>query len=182
MSWLTGTKPKLKQISTLTPGQQQLQGQYEQAAGRGIQTASDYYNRLLSNDSGDYEAFAAPTKREFHEQVIPTLSEQFAGMGSGGLSSSGFRNAALTAGTDLAERLGALRAQLRQSGVQGLQNMSQFALRPTVENIYQPGQPGFAQNVASGFGNAAATVAGGSLFPKAYNAWGSTPVSQGGAI
>ena len=46
-------------------------------------TAADYYRDLLGNDSADFNAFASPELRRFREQIVPDLSEQFAGMGSG---------------------------------------------------------------------------------------------------
>jgi len=91
--------------------------------------------------------------RQFNEQTIPGLAEQFAGMGSGGLSSSGFRNAAVNAGTDLSERLGALRAQLRQQGAQGLMGIGQQGLGQFNENIYQQGQPGLFDTLGQGLGS-----------------------------
>jgi hypothetical protein len=80
-------------------------------------------------------------------------------MGSGGLSSSSFRNAAVGAGTDLSERLGAIRAGLRQQGAQGLQNIGNMGLGSFNENIHRPATGGllggFAQGAGQGLGQAA---------------------------
>jgi len=122
--------------------------------------SADYYRNLLSDQSQDYNAFAAPQLRQFNEQTIPGLSEQFAGMGAGGLSSSGFRNAAVNAGTDLSERLGAIRAQLRQQGAQGLMGLAQGGLQQFNENIYRPAQPGFAESFAPAIGGLAGSFLG----------------------
>jgi len=81
-------------------------------------------------------------------------------MGSGGLSSSGFRNAAVNAGADLSERIAAIRAQLRQQGAQGLFQTGQQGLQRHVENIHQPASPGLFQSAASGIGNFAGQAAG----------------------
>lgn len=147
MSFLFGKKGGYSQRSRLGPEQQGLYGQMQSAlqgrgAGGAFGQAADYYRGLMSDDSADFQAFAAPEQRRFREETIPGLSEQFAGMGAGGLSSSGFRNAAVGAGTDLSERLGAIRAQLRQQGAQGLTQMGQFGLGDFNENIYTAGQPG----------------------------------------
>lgn len=143
--------------------QQLLAANQGEGAGGSFGESADYFRNLLSNDSEDFNAFANPELRRFNEQTIPGLSEQFAGMGSGGLSSSGFRNAAVSAGTDLSERLGAIRAQLRQQGAQGLANLGQQGLGQFKENIYRPATPGFLQSVAPIAGQVAAAKFGGKV-------------------
>lgn len=166
MGFLTGKKGKYTQRSTLGPEQQGLYNQLQQSllgqgAGGAFGQAADYYRNLLSDNPADFQAFAAPEMRRFNEQIIPGLSEQFAGMGSGGLSSSGFRNAAVSAGTDLSERLGAIRAQLRQQGAQGLNQMGQFGLSPQFnENIYEAGQPGLLDFAGPALGSALTAFGG----------------------
>lgn len=159
-SFFTGTPERNYQQSTLGPEQQPLYNQLQQSAmrpgaGGAFGDAADYYRNNLSNNSADFDAFAAPEMRRFNQDIIPGLAEQFAGMGSGGLSSSGFRNASVNAGVDLSERLGALRAQLRQNSAAGLQSIGQQGLGQYNENIHRPGTPGFLDNFAQGFGNAA---------------------------
>lgn len=130
MSFLTGSPEKHERVSTLLPEQkpnfQQLQkaGQGK-GAGGAFGTSADYYYDVLNNDPNLINEMWAPELRQFNEEVIPGLAEQFAGMGAGGLSSSGFRNAAVNAGASLSERLGAIRSQLRQNAAQGLQNLGQ---------------------------------------------------------
>lgn len=160
MSFLTGTKGRYRKLSTLGKEQQPLYSQLQAAnmgrgAGGSFGTAADYYRDLLGNNSEDFNAFAAPQLRQFREEIIPSLSEQFAGMGSGALSSSGFRNAAVNAGTDLSERLGAIRAQLRQQGAAGLMGLGQQGLGQFNENIYEAPTPGLLQSAAQGIGQAA---------------------------
>jgi len=171
-----GTPGRYERRSTLGPEQQPLYQQMQAAlqgrgAGGAFGQVADYYRGLLSDDSADFQAFAAPEQRRFREETIPGLSEQFAGMGSGGLSSSGFRNAAVNAGTDLSERLGAIRAQLRQQGAQGLNQMGQFGLGQFNENIYQKGQPGLVDAIGPALGMAAGAF-GGPFFGAAGTAAG----------
>lgn len=166
--FFTGKKEKNYQQSLLNPGQEDLHAQYlralqSQGQGGGFGDAADYYRDLLSNDSQTMNQLSAPEMRQFNEEIIPGLSEQFAGMGSGGLSSSGFRNAAVNAGTDLSERLGALRAQLRAQGAQSFQNLSQGALNPVMENIHRPATGGFLQSAAPAVGTAIGAAIGGPL-------------------
>jgi len=155
-------KPKYQ--STLNPQQQTLLDQAINAgmgpgAGGAFGNAGDYYRNLLSDNSDDMNAFAAPELRRFHEETVPGLSEQFAGFGAGGLGSSGFRNAQLNAGTDLGERLGAIRANLRQQGAAGLQSIGQTGLGNYGLPTMQQPQSGFFQNVAEGIGSAIPSVA-----------------------
>lgn len=157
-------KPKIKQQSTLRPEQERLYEQLQNAlinpgAGGAFGDVADYYRNLMSDNPADYQAFAAPALRQYNEEIVPGLSEQFAGMGSGGLSSSGFRNAQIQGATDLSERLGSLRAQLRQQGVQGLQNLGAFGLSPFSENVRNTPQANFSENLAEGVGQILPSVA-----------------------
>lgn len=169
MDLLTGTPEVRENVSTLRPEQEPLYNQLTQAgqqrgAGGAFGDSADYYRNLLSDDSADFNSFAAPQMRQFNEDIIPGLAEQFAGMGSGGLSSSGFRNAAVGAGTDLSERLGAIRAQLRQQGAQGLQNIGQMGLQNFSQNmVTQPGTEGILAPALGAIGTAVGGPALGAL-------------------
>jgi len=148
--FLSGTPERVEQYSNLDKRQKRNQNQYSRAVqkqGGAFGDVADYYRSNLSNDPADFQSYAAPEMRRFNEEIIPGLSEQFAGMGSGGLSSSGFRNAAVGAGTDLSERLGSIRAQLRQQSAQGLQNFAQGSLSPHQENVIRPGTEGFMDKI-----------------------------------
>lgn len=166
--FFSGSSEKHKRVPTLRKEQMPL---YQQAVNAGIGpgaggafgTAADYYRNLLSDQSADIDAFAAPQLRQFNQDILPNIAEQFAGFGAGGsgLSGSGFRNAAIGAGTDLAERLGAIRANLRQSGAQGLSNIGQVGLGNFSQDVMtRPGSQGFLSQAAPGIGNAIAQYGG----------------------
>lgn len=167
--FFVGSPEKRENVSTLRPEQEQLYQQLQNAgmgkgAGGAFGESADYYRNLLGNSDEDFNAFAAPQMRQFNEQTIPGLAEQFAGMGSGGLSSSGFQNAAVGAGTDLSERLGALRAQLRQSGAQGLQGIGQQGLQNFSQNqVTQQGTEGMLAPALGAVGTAVGGPALGAL-------------------
>jgi hypothetical protein len=167
--FMLGTPETRENVSTLRPEQEPLFNQAINAgmnpgAGGAFGTSADYYRDLLSNDSQTMNQLSAPETRRFNEQTIPDISEQFAGMGSGGLSSSGFQNAAIGAGTDLSERLGAIRASLRQQGAQGLQNIGQTGLGNYSQNMTtQPGSEGFLSQVAPAIGTGIGTAIGGGI-------------------
>lgn len=177
-SFFSGTPDTEDFLSRLTPEQQPLATQAIQSglgkgAGGAFGTAADYYYNLLGNNPQDFEAFAAPEMRRFREETIPGLSEQFAGMGSGALSSSGFRNAAVGAGTDLAERLGNIRAQLRQNAAQGLMGIGQAGLQQFGEPYLAQGAPGFFESILPFIGQAAGTALAGPAGGLAGGAIGS---------
>lgn len=158
--YMFGKKEKNYQQSLLGKEQQPLYNQLQQSAmgpggGGAFGTSADYYRDLMSNDSETANQMMAPEMRRFNQQIIPGLSEQFAGMGAGNLSSSGFRNAAVGAGTDLSERLGAMRANLRQQGAQGLMNIGQQGLGTYNQNIHRPETQGLIGGMATGFSQGA---------------------------
>lgn len=167
--FFTGSPEKRENVSTLRPEQEGLYNQLVNAgqnpgAGGAFGTTADYYRNLLSDDSADYNAFAAPALRQYNQDIVPGISEQFAGMGAGGLSSSGFQNAQIQGATDLAERLGSLRASLRQSGASGLANIGQLGLGNYSQNmVTQPGTSGFLSSVAPAIGSAAGMAIGGPI-------------------
>lgn len=163
-SALFGKPEQNYQQSLLDPRQQPiLQNLLSASQGRGAPGAfgesADYYRSLLSDDNTTANAMFAPELRRFREQIVPDLAEQFSGYG--GIGSSGFRNAALSAGTDLAERLGAIRAQLRSQGAAGLSSIGEMGLRPYSENIHRPETYGivgeFARGAGEGLGKAGGT-------------------------
>lgn len=167
--FLGGTPEKRENVSTLRPEQE---GIYNQLIGAGMAPgaggafgqSADYYRGLLGNENQDFNAFAAPQLRQYNEDIVPGLSEQFAqgGGGQGNFSSSGFRNAQTQGATDLAERLGAIRANLRQSGAQGLQNIGNLGLGNYSQNMTtQQGTGGFLEQVAPLLGTAAGAYLGG---------------------
>jgi hypothetical protein len=165
-NFLTGSDEVRENVSTLRPEQEQgFQNLQNSANGRGAGGASgevaDYYRNNLSDNPADQQAFAAPQMRQYNEEIVPGISEQFAGMGAGGLSSSGFRNAQVQGGVDLSERLGAIRAGLRQNSAQGLQGITQQALQPYSQNmVTEPGTEGFLSQAAPVAANAALAYMG----------------------
>lgn len=167
-NFFMGTPESFEQKSTLSPEQQKLFKQLMaalqgQGAGGAFGSAADYYRGLLSDNSADIEAFAAPELRRFRQETMPGLAEQFAGFGAGSglLGSSAFKNASAMASTDLGERLAAMRAQLRMQGAAGLSNLAQQGFQPIVQNIHRPRQPGFLESAAPAIGTAVGAAVGG---------------------
>ena len=164
--FLGGSPEEHERVGNLRPEQEGLYNQLQDAAqagqGGAFGQAGDYWRDLLSNDSATMSQLSAPEMRNFNENIIPGLSEQFAGMGAGGLSSSGFRNAAVGAGTDLSERLGAIRAKLRENAAHGLMGLGQQGLGNYSHDVMtKPGSPGLLGMIAPALGTAAGAAFGG---------------------
>lgn len=168
---LFGKDQEVKNINKLSPEQQQIfaslsQAAQGQGAGGAFGESADYYRDLLDPSGQAQQDFAAPAMRQFQEDILPMLAEQFAGMGSGGaLSGSGFRNAATREASSLSERLAAMRAGLQQQGAAGLSGIGQQALgQSTFEPVLSRGTtgliPGLAAGAGEGFGQA---MGGGNL-------------------
>lgn len=187
-SLFVGSPEQHNRVSTLRRSQEPIYKQLVNAAqrsgaGGAFGDAADYYRGLLSDDSADFDAFAAPELRRYREQIIPDLAEQFAGYGAGSLGSSGFRNAAVSAGTDLSERLGKLRADLRRQGAAGLQDIGQLGLGNYSQDVMtQQGTQGIAAPALGALGTAAFGPVGGAAGAMAgnwmTNAFGGTKVGK----
>lgn len=128
---------------------------------------SNEWLQSLFNDPAFFEKFENPAMRQFNEQIVPSIANRFASMGSGGaLNSSGFRNQMAREGGNLATNLAAQRGQMQQNAIPQLQQNSQMpfqnimqmlqqSLQPTM-NQYTPASPGFGGNIgASMFGGLA---------------------------
>jgi hypothetical protein len=177
-----GDKGGPQKIQTLSRGQKQQQKRMGRSLSESGQLGSAYGGALdllkqyINPNSAMFGTLAAPYMRQFQEQTIPGLSEQFAGAGAlgGGLSSSGFGQALGAAGGGLQERLAALQAQIQQQAVQGIlgqynqvsnqyQNTPEFAyVNPTGGGAVSSGLSGFAQGggfdqIGNVFGSKAAS-------------------------
>jgi hypothetical protein len=167
--FFTGTPEKHKRVSTLLPEQQDLYSQLQNAlqgegAGGAFGEGADYLYSILNDNPELMEQFFAPEMQRYQQETIPGLAEQFAGMGSGGLSSSGFRNAGVRAGADLSERLGALRANLKQQASQSLFGLGQQGLGNYSQDVVsRQGSPGFLSSFGPAVGTAIGTAVGGPI-------------------
>jgi hypothetical protein len=163
--FLFGRPEETKRVSTLGAGQEPILANLLQAlqgggAGGAFGESADYYRDLLDPSGQAQEAFAAPALRQFQEELIPDLAERFAGMGSGALSSSGFRNAATREAGSLSERLASMRAGLQGQGAAGLSGLGTQGLGRFEEQLLSRGTKGFLPQLAEGFGPAIGTAVG----------------------
>jgi Glycine zipper len=196
LGFFSGNKDKNKQISTLTPEQQQLlRNTIEQSqngqVGQNYGQANDYISRLLGGDQQSFDQWAAPQRTQFEQQVIPRLSERFSGLGGGmggGVgSSSGFGQAIGGASAQFNSNLAGLYAQLQQQAAQQafgqhntLANMGLSA--QAFQPAYQPGNAGFGTTALSGIleggGKAVGQNFGNSLSSRFANMFGNNNQNQ----
>lgn len=165
-----GNRPQsFEYQSDMSPEQQKmLAGMFTQLQGGqgqgGLADVAKYYQGILGNDPSAMEMYDAPLKRQFEREIIPGLSAQFAGMGSGMGSSSAFRNAAVQAGGDLQQRLAEMRAQMRGNAAQSLQNLALGKYGQVYDIAAEAGPIAqLMQSLAPGIGKGIGQKLGGSL-------------------
>lgn len=152
-------------LGLISPEQLQLQNNplYQQG--------QSYLQNLLSGSPESREAFEAPLREEYMNQIVPGLAERFT-TGLGGRNSSAFQQSLAESGKDLTTRLGALRAQLQggaaQQGLQYAQapGQQQFGLaqlglgQSPFAYLSQQRSPGFLANALGGAAGGAAGAFG----------------------
>lgn len=122
--------------SSYSPGQQKLLGKATNTAmnmdypdinnNPQYQQQNDWLMSMF-NDPDFFKNFEAPIYRDFEENTMPSLTNRFAGMGSGGgHQSSAFRNQVAREGTNLHEKLAGMRGNMQQNAIPQLQNSAQM--------------------------------------------------------
>lgn len=149
---LFGQEGKSVSVPTMTPEQRKLFGDYLAKLGIPMEEGFKYLNSILSGSPEALEAYQAPYLRQFSEQTVPQLAEQFAGYsgGHGGLSSSAFGQALGGAGASLQENLAAQKANLQSGAFSDLSNMLNLGFNThPYQRMQTQGNPGFLGNIAS---------------------------------
>lgn len=141
--WLFGGGDRLEKIDNFSPEQKSAYQQIMNSLFGGADGQGGAYGQSMKNlmdlldpSSDAYERMSAPYMRQFNEEIIPGLAEQYAGLSpmGGALSSSGFGQALGSAAGGLQERLAALRQQGMQQAGQQIQQQGNQAMQ------YQPFQ------------------------------------------
>lgn len=155
---------QLGQVPTLTGPQQQLINQLLGGLGGPLGSGLQNLQNILGGRPEAFEAFQAPARRQFEEEIIPGIAERFASQG--GLSSSGFQQTLGQAGERLTENLAAQRAGLQSQALGQLMGLLGIGTQPQFENIYQPRSPGFGASFGAGLGQTLGRLPGllGGLF------------------
>lgn len=138
---LGGSQASVKNISTLSQPQQQLQNQ---SINQILSLLQGNQSPLLG--SGSFAPIAAQAKSNFAQQTVPSLSERFTSLGNNALSSPAFASQLGQAGAGLNENLAAMEQQFKQNqnqqSLQLLQALLSGSLVPSSNQIYQPEQAG----------------------------------------
>lgn len=150
-----------KPQETLSPEQKQLRDTLLQLSGQGTQDAFGYLQSILSDQPEAFNAFEAPIRRQFEQEIVPGLAERFgAGAGSAGaLSSSSLNRSLSQAGRDLSTNLAGLRAGLKDQAIGRLQGFLGTGLTPTLQQVYRPETGGFFGGISQGVGQAGGLLA-----------------------
>lgn len=131
-NFLFGSPQTTKQIPNFSTEQMQAR---QQLRGMGLNS--------LQNNPLSFAPIKQQYEKQFNEEVIPTLAERFAG----NLSSGAFKGALGNTTSDFYSKLAGLESQYnlgaRQQGLRELLS----TLNPEFENLLQPRQPGFLENL-----------------------------------
>lgn len=169
-SSLFGGKPKTHKVSTLTPQQQNLSNQLYSGltGGQSNIPGLNYIQQLLSDNPEAFASYEAPALRQFNQQIVPGIAEQFSGMGMGAQGSSAFQQQLASAAGRLSQDLAAQRANLRQGAFSQLQGLYGQAMQPQFQSFVQP-QYGAISPLLGAFGGGLGYGAGSSYGSGIYN-------------
>lgn len=145
-SKMGSNKPRATQYATMSPEQTAFQDKILQMLGGQV------------GEQPDFETFAAPYKRQFNEQIIPGISERFAGLG--GLSSSGFQQSLGQAGAGLSENLASM---FEDKKMQKFQSLLPFAFQSRFHTDVESGGPNWLSQLLGPLLSAYGSGAGQSL-------------------
>jgi len=156
MGFWTGESEKMMQPSTMTGGQQDVLSQLIAAlSGQGSGGMFGQGLGQLGQQLQGYEPGQSPmeqmAQKQFQQQIVPGIAEQFAGLGA--TSSSGFGQQMGAAGAGLATDMAGMRQQQQQQAMQQLMGFGQMGLgAQSFENIFRPRTFGFLGNLGAGLG------------------------------
>lgn len=136
MSFLFGSKPRVKKYSTMDPQQIGASTSFLNMAQQGLQ-----------NPYAGFEPIEQKARSNF-QQSIPSLAERFVSMSPSALRSSGYMSALGRAGAGLEESLAALKSQYGMQNRSQMMQLGQMGMQPRFENVMHPGSPGFLQSMA----------------------------------
>ncbi len=164
------TEPeKIRQISMLSPEQQQLFTQFLSQLGGPMQQGIGNLSQILSGSPEAFQAFQAPAMRQFQQEIIPGLAERFSSLGSGAQGSSAFGQQLGQAGAGLSQNLAAMKANLQSGAMDQLTRLFGMGQQPNMQTLYTPERQnqGFfgsaLPGLASSFGTAFGGPIGGAL-------------------
>lgn len=173
-------KDKVKQISTLTPEQQNMMKLIDEAITKGTGPLADVFGEF--NEEKFKKGVADPALKNFQENILPQIQEKF--IAGNQVAGSGMRRGQIKGATDLQSELARLLYQAQEqqkqnkiAGINALQGTRGF------ENIYQKGEQNpiaaAGQGIISNIGEKVGSAAVDALFkPKENQAPAPTATGQ----
>jgi len=170
---LGGSKQsRLLQAPTQTPeGMQALQ----MLLSRGQQGINNMPNPQFGPIKEAYE-------QNYRQNVLPSIAERFAALGEGAGSSSGFRGTMQGAEQNLQTQLAGMEQGFNQQNMSQLMQMLGLGLTPQYENMYQPREKSWWEDMLGGLGQgigAAGTFMGGNYLMNKYGGQGEQQPDKG---
>lgn len=110
------------QVQKFTP---EMMKQYQQLFSH--VSPDSYLGRLAGGDQSAFEEMEAPAMRQF-SALQGNIGSRFAGMGQGGIKSSGFKNTMNTAANQFAQDLASKRMEHRRNAIKDLMGFSEMLM------------------------------------------------------
>lgn len=158
--FLFGKKDKVKQVSTLTPDQQQLMSLISEGLTSGEGPLKDLFGGF--DEQAFQEGVSKPALKMFQDEILPQIQEKF--IAGNQVLGSGMRRAQLKAGTDLQSKLAQLMYEAQQNQQKNkLAGINSILGTKGFENIYKQGTTGAVQGLAQGAGQGIGQMAGAAI-------------------
>jgi hypothetical protein len=140
---------------------------YEPNQQQGINSILQQGLQSQQQNPLNFEPIAERARKQFNEQTLPQLKEQY-GMGrSTGERSSAFPQLLGRASSDLESNLAALGSQYNLQAQPSIQGLLGLGLTPQTQSLFSPPQQGFGSALAGGAGQAAGMLGTAALYKYA---------------
>lgn len=192
---------KLKRFETLDHRQRDLLkdiikridiGAFDLSSNSIFKSGQNFISKMMNPKSSIYQKFESPFRRQYAEQIVPKIAEQYSMYDA--QDSSAFRQSMSQSAADLEQNI----AGMRQSAMEGAAQqalgysqapgyMQQSLVNTALGNSsfgYQaiPGTEGWGQGLFGGLASAAGSMAG-SYAMNRFNEWNSSaPASTGNIL
>ena len=148
-----GKAPKAEKLDVLDPAQREV---LQQILGADL---SQFFDPARQQEFFQAQV-ADPAIRQFQQQVVPALQEEFVGQGAA--SSSGLNRALASAGGELEAQLASQLSSFQQAGqANQLQLLAQALGLQGFQPVVNPGKPGLGAPIGSALGAAGGFLVGG---------------------
>lgn len=159
-SFLFGSsKPQAIQTPTLTPQQTSLVNSTAQGLQPVQQSGLKFLQGLIDQSPEALQSFQAPALRQFQEEILPGLAEQYNSMGA--LHGSNFQQALLHQARTLSENLAQMRGNLGLQATGLAQGYNNPALQSTFQTNFLAPKQGFLQGLLQQVGPVLGAIATG---------------------